>query len=103
MLSFFIFSDFIICSGFSFHRVFEKSQTRFYIFYQFLYWKIEINYFLYKFLLRVAIVNPGVILDFFFIPPTPPPLQAMLLSDSIIPYDLKFPTFFFNKRKPNTK
>lgn len=59
---------------------------------------MEINYLLCKFLLRVAMVNPGVILDFFFIFP-----QTMLLSDSIIPYDVKFPNFFFNKGKPNTE
>lgn len=28
---------------------------------------MEINYFFYKFLLRVAMVNPRVILDFFFL------------------------------------
>lgn len=59
-------SGFINCLGFSSYRFSEKPQIRFYIFYHFQYWKMEINYFFYKFLLRVAMVNPRVILAFFF-------------------------------------
>ena len=38
---------------------------------------MAINYFFYQFLLRVAMVNPRVILEFFFLF-----LKAMLLPDS---------------------
>jgi len=59
---------------------------------------MEISYFFYQFLLRVAMVNPKVILDFFVLF-----LQAMLLPDSIISYALKCPTFFSNQRNLKTE
>lgn len=58
---------------------------------------MESNYFSYQFLLRVAMVNPRVILDFFFLFP-----QAVLLPDSIISHALKCLTFF-NQGKLKTE